>query len=127
MAGFGSGEAALARFLLQRLVIVREKENRHLFQTKDGIAGGGVIFGIDSERFAVQGPPRVRDVTVRDDAVIDDVPVFELFRRHAFEIEGLLRDQQTGTRYDFGFCKALWVKKSAVAGDGVVLGRIGSK
>lgn len=84
-----------------------------------------MIFGVNREGFAVQCPPGVRDVAVGDDAGIDDIAVFKFFRRDTFEIERLLGDQQTGTGYDFGFCKAPRVKKSAVASDGVVLGRIG--
>src|SRR5215469_10651148 len=109
-----------ARYLLQRLVIVRRKEQRDIANKKCRTISNRALSGLDVEFRPLQPPPWIGHLAVCDKAVVQNVTIFQALGPLALKEERLITGKHPRPRINAGRCCAVYIIKSARFRIGVV-------
>src|SRR5690349_14224412 len=101
MADIGSKKATAAVFFPQRTVEVRQIENRHVFQTEDGMARDGPLSGNDVKNGCIKSPPGFGHFAIGNKAMVEDIAVSDPVGPDRLKVEGIGGRQDTRAGHNF--------------------------
>src|SRR6185437_10143376 len=125
VADVGRQKSALARFGLERLREVGEKENGDPEEVISCVARDGAVVRVIVDQVGVHCPPGVGHLAIRHEGFVQDVFVRHLVDDFGLEVKRIFRSENAGPGDDLRFHVAVYALELSDFCIGVIGGGIG--